>query len=267
MSPRFEPGVAPPPASQARCFAVRAGALAIVPGERPAVPVAAVDGRDLYLGTLAGAPCFARGLGPDEDPPAGTTLAPLRGLWGALPDDDFAIAGRALALATWDEHHRFCGRCGTETARSPVERARTCPRCALAHYPRLSPAVIALVERDGTALLARNARYPGAFHSCLAGFVEVGETLEECVAREIHEEAGIAVTDVRYFGSQPWPFTNSLMIGFTARWAGGEIVADPTEIVDAGWFAADALPVVPPPLSISRALIDAFVSRSRSGRS
>ncbi len=118
-----------------------------------------------------------------------------------------------------------------------------------------------LVERDGKALLARNARTKMPFYSTLAGFVEVGETLEQTVAREIREEAGIEVADVRYFGSQPWPFTNSLMIGFTARWASGELAPDPDEIMEAGWFAPDELPIVPPKLSIARELIDDFVRR------
>jgi NAD+ diphosphatase len=118
-----------------------------------------------------------------------------------------------------------------------------------------------LVERDGKALLARNARFRRPFYSTLAGFVEVGETLEHAVAREVAEEAGIAVQDIRYFGSQPWPFTGSLMIGFTARWASGDIVADATELADAGWFAAEELPIVPPKLSIARELIDDFVRR------
>ena len=176
-----------------------------------------------------------------------------------LSDDAFAVAGRALGLVAWDRDHRHCGRCGAATVRSDRERVRTCGGCGLTAYPRLSPAVIVLVERAGRCLLARNARTRMPFFSTLAGFVEVGETLEECVAREIREEAGIEVADVRYFGSQPWPFTGSLMVGFTARWAGGEIVEDPTEIADAGWFAPDALPVVPPPLSIARALIEDVV--------
>jgi NAD+ diphosphatase len=185
----------------------------------------------------------------------------LRQLFGALPDEDFAIAGRALGLTAWDRDHRFCGRCGALTTRSTVERVRTCPACGHGAYPRLSPAVIMLVERDGRALLARNARFPRPFHSTLAGFVEVGETLEDAVAREIHEEAGVDVADIRYFGSQPWPFTGSLMIGFTARWAGGELTPDGVEIVEAGWFAPDELPHLPPPLSIARALVDDFVRR------
>jgi len=230
-------------------------------GGEPRVPIGPAPRFALYLGELDGAPCFARLLGDGEPAPDGTDPIALRQLFGALPDDDFAIAGRALGFTAWDRDHRYCGRCGAATERSQTERVRTCSRCGHAAYPRLSPAIIALVERDGRALLARNARFALPFFSTLAGFVEVGETLEAAVAREIHEEAGITVADVRYFGSQPWPFTGSLMIGFTARWAGGEIVADPREIADADWFPPDQLPRIPPRLSIARQLIDDFVQR------
>src|SRR5262249_24492108 len=152
-----------------------------------------------------------------------------------------------------------CGRCGAPTERSTVERVRTCTGCGHGAYPRLSPAVIALVERDGRALLARNARFPRPFFSVLAGFVEVGVSLENAVAREVQEEAGLEVGEIRYFGSQPCPFSGSLMIGFTAKSAAGEIAVDRSEIVDAGWFAPDQLPAnILPRLSIARELIDDF---------
>jgi NAD+ diphosphatase len=254
---RFVPAVSAPPTVRARQFILREQSLVVTRvDERPVIPVGRVDDSWIALGHDGDVPCFARRATADDG-----DAVPLRELFGALPEQDFAIATRALGLLTWDEHHRFCGRCGATTTRSTTERARICARCTLAHYPRLSPAVIVLVERDGRALLARNARFPRAFHSCLAGFVELGETLEETVAREVHEEAGIHVTDIRYAGSQPWPFTASLMIGFTAHWAGGEIVADETEIRDADWFAPDAMPTLPSTISISRALIDAFVAR------
>lgn len=210
----------------------------------------------LYLGDLDGKPCFATLV---AEPLPGTELVALRQLFGAISDEEFGIAGRALGLTAWDRDHRFCGRCGTATNRSATERVRVCPRCGFGAYPRLSPAVIMLVERDGKALLARNARTKMPFYSTLAGFVEVGETLEEAVAREVKEEAGIVISDITYFGSQPWPFSGSLMIGFTAKWASGEIQMDPVEIMDAAWFAPDELPVVPPKLSIARELIDAFI--------
>lgn len=225
------------------------------------LPTVTVDDDALYLGELDGEPCFAQHLGRDAEPPAGTTRMALRQLFGALSEEQFGVAGRALGLTTWDFDHRHCGRCGSPTKRSGAERTRICTACEHGAYPRLSPAVIMLVERDGKALLGRNARFSLPFFSTLAGFVEVGETLEETVAREVREEAGVEVGDIRYFGSQPWPFTSSLMIGFTAQWTSGEIVVDPTEIAEASWFAPDALPQVPPKLSIARALIDDFVRR------
>jgi NAD+ diphosphatase len=226
-------------------------------GASARVPMGPVPDDALYLGDLDDEPCFAiHGESELGEPVA------LRQLFGVLSEEEFGIAGRALGLTAWDHDHRFCGRCGGETERSSTERVRTCTRCKHGAFPRLSPAVIMLVEREGRALLGRNARFPLPFFSTLAGFVEVGESLEQAVAREVAEEAGIVVDDIRYFGSQPWPFTGSLMIGFTARWASGEIVADPTELADANWFAPDELPMVPPKLSIARELIDDFVRRA-----
>jgi NAD+ diphosphatase len=258
----FTPGISST-ATEGRLYIVTGQALCVryEPGGPPRIPVGPVPRSAVYLGELAGAPCFARLLADGELAPEGTDPVALRQLFGALPDDDFGIAGRALALTGWDRDHRHCGRCGAPTERSPTERLRSCTQCGHGAYPRLSPAIIALVERDGRALLARNARFPLPFFSTLAGFVEVGETLEHAVAREIREEAGIEIAAIRYFGSQPWPFTGSLMVGFTARWAAGELVPDPSEIADAGWFAPDELPRIPPRLSIARALIDDFVVR------
>ena len=259
----FTPGITST-AAQGRLYVLSGQSLCVTydaTGGEPRIPVGPAPEAAIYLGELAGAPCFAHLLRDGEAAPEGTDPIALRQLFGALPDDDFGIAGRALGVTAWDLDHRYCGRCGSPTERSTKERVRTCTRCGFGAYPRLSPAVIALIERDGRALLARNARFTRPFYSTLAGFVELGESLEGAVAREIHEEAGIHITDIRYFGSQPWPFTNSLMIGFTARWASGEIVPDPTEIADADWFLPDELPPVPPRLSIARELIDDFVRR------
>jgi NAD+ diphosphatase len=247
----FVPGVSSA-AARGRLFVLHGQALCVAGSE---LPEGAAEG--LYLGELDGVACFAR----EGEPPAGTAPVPLRQLFGVLSEEAFGVALRALGLLAWDRDHRFCGRCATATTRSTEERARACGACGLVVYPRISPAVIVLVEKAGKALLARNARTRMPFFSTLAGFVEVGETLEQCVAREIREEAGIDVRDVRYFGSQPWPFTGSLMIGFTAQWAAGDLVPEPTELSEADWFAPDALPVVPPKLSIARELIDDFVRR------
>jgi NAD+ diphosphatase len=191
--------------------------------------------------------------------PAPLSVAGLREVFGLLGEAAFMAAGIATQVLEWRATHVFCGRCATPTERVADERCMRCPACGLLSYPRISPAVIVLVRRESEALLARNARFPLPFYSTLAGFVEIGESLEQTVAREIREEAGIEVKDLRYFGSQPWPFPHSLMVGFTARWAGGEIRADEREILDARWWRADALPQVPPPLSIARRLIDAWV--------
>jgi NAD+ diphosphatase len=258
----FVPGIVPPaepPARQLVFAFARDRLLVAVEGDRMSLPEPAAGDR-IYLGTLDGAACFTVDLEADEPPP-GHELEGLRALHGRLDDALWSVAGRAVQILEWDRTHRFCGRCGTPTERHATERARACPRCGLHAYPRISPAVITVVERGDEILLARNANFPLPFYSTLAGFVEPGESLEEAVAREIHEEVGIDVSDVTYFGSQPWPFPNSLMVGFTAAYAGGEIVIDETEIADAQWFRKDDLPQIPPRLSIARALIDWAVAR------
>lgn len=179
----------------------------------------------------------------------------------------FGVVGRAMHTCDWLTTSRFCGRCGAATKRHEKVRAMECPSCALQVYPRISPAIITLVRKGDLALLACNARFPpGALYSTLAGFAEIGESLEETLVREVREEVGIVVKDVRYFGSQPWPFPNSLMIAFTAEWASGEIVVDPEELSDAKWFRADELPTIPPPLTVARQLIDAWVAEVAKSR-
>jgi NAD+ diphosphatase len=216
----------------------------------------------LVLGTLDGAACWAVDLDGDGAPDVVVDgLLPLMGLHGHVDDLRWTLAGRAVQIVEWDRTHRFCGRCGTRTEAMADERARRCPTCGLLAFPRLAPAVITLVERDGEALLARNATFPVPMYSCIAGFVEPGETMEEAVHREVREEVGVSITDVRYIASQPWPFPHSLMIGFEATWAGGDIVVDEREIVDAQWFRADALPMIPPGMSIARQLIDRWLAR------
>lgn len=219
-----------------------------------------------YLGTLGDVGCYAVGVPSSVDPPAGHVFEGLRPLFGQIGDDEFGVAGRAVQIVDWDRTHRFCGHCASPTGDSPHERAKVCTSCGLTSYPRLSPAVIVRVRRGDEILLAHGTRFPAAFYSVLAGFVEPGESLEETISREIREEVGIEVDDVRYFGSQPWPFPNSLMIGFTATYAGGDLVVDPDEIVDAAWFATDAMPLLPPNISIARWLIDDFLDEVEGRR-
>jgi NAD+ diphosphatase len=214
-----------------------------------------------YLGDLAGQPYVATAITHEGPLPQGWQSSGLRALFFRLPDPLLALAARAFQIVDWDATHRFCGRCATAMMDRAGERARECPACGLVAYPRVSPAMMALVIRDREILLARAPRFPGAMYGALAGFVEPGETIEDCIHREVREEVGIEVEGLEYFASQSWAFPHSLMIAFTAHYAGGELRLDPAEIADARWFPIDALPDLPSPISIARHLIDATVAR------
>ena len=215
-----------------------------------------------YLGVLGGQHCFAAELAAGVAAPQGWVWQGLRALFGALDDAQFALAGRALQIIEWDRTHQFCGACGAGTVARNSERSRECPECGLVAYPRLAPAVMGLVRRRQELLLARSPRFAKGVYSALAGFVEPGETLEQCLEREVYEEVGIRVRDVRYFASQPWPFPHSLMIAFFAEHDSGEIQIDGAEIEDARWFDVENfanLPRLPARISIARRLIDAAI--------
>jgi NAD+ diphosphatase len=216
------------------------------------------------IGNLEGHACWAAETGSEA--PAGMVFRDMRSFFFGVDEGFFRMAGRAKQTVGWYVTHRFCGRCGGETEPVSGEVAMRCTRCGMMHYPRLSPAAIVLVRREDRILLARSPGFPEGLYSVLAGFVEPGESIEETVAREIGEEVGIGVRNVAYYGSQPWPFPNSLMIGFTADYAGGDLSPDPAEIEDAGWFTADDLPQLPPQTSIARAMIDDFVRGHGSHR-
>jgi NAD+ diphosphatase len=222
--------------------------------------------RDQFLGWLDDHACYAGRL-PEGSPESPSFfLLGLRDLYSRSGEDLFRAAGLGHQLVVWDQNHRFCGKCGGVTEEKKDERARVCPKCGLVNYPRLSPAIIVAVTKGDQILLAHSRRFPAAFYSVLAGFVEPGEGLEDCVRREVLEESGISLTNIRYFGSQPWPFPDSLMIAFTAEYAGGEIQVDRSEITEAGWFKADQLPAVPPRYSIARQLIDWFSQGMQQGK-
>ncbi|TAG70311.1 MAG: NAD(+) diphosphatase [Burkholderiales bacterium] len=184
----------------------------------------------------------------------------LRALFGKLDNDSVAIASLGLQLLEWDRTHQHCGACGTPTTRERHERARRCPACGHTSYPRISPAMMCLVTHGNQILLARNANFPPGRYSALAGFLEAGESVEDAVHREVREEVGIEVRNLRYFASQSWPFPHSLMIAFTAEYASGELKPNGTEIVDAIWCDRETLPELPPEVSIARALIDHTLS-------
>lgn len=217
--------------------------------------------RQQFLGTLDGRQVYSLELETFEAPPtSGLGLHDLRRLVPMLAQDHFWLAARAVQIVAWDRDHQFCGRCGAATELLDGERSRQCAACKLSVYPRISPAVIVLVERGDEILLARSPHFVPGVYSTLAGFVEPGETLEGTVRREIHEEVGVHVDNIRYFGSQPWPFPNSLMIGFRADYASGDLTIDGVEIEAAGWFRRDNLPKLPFKVSIARSLIEAFLA-------
>ncbi|MGE5603845.1 MAG: NAD(+) diphosphatase [Nitrososphaerales archaeon] len=250
-------------------------------GERTLVPMLSgpaelglAPERVVYLGSVSDAveeggeqtPCYAAEIAADAPLPGDVIAEGLRALYPLLDEPFMGIAGRAVQLVAFDRTNQFCGQCGGRMVDEAHERAKRCPRCGLMVYPRLSPAIIIAVTRriDGRLhiLLGRNHRFPTGRYSVLAGYVEPGETLEECAAREVCEEVGVDLENVRYFGSQPWPFPNSLMIGFTAEYAGGDIKLEESELADARWFTADQLPGIPPPYTIARRLIDWFIGQA-----
>jgi len=243
---------------EAWCFAFVGGqlllpedeSLPLLPTALP--PLAAGATTRHYLGTLAAHDCWALLL---PAVPAGWRAVHLRTAMMRFDAPLGALAGRAAQLLEWDRSHRFCGVCGTPTTLQPGERARICPACQHTAYPRLSPAMMVLVWRPGQLLLARSPHYAKGMYSALAGFVEAGESLEDCVHREVAEEVGVQVQGLRYYGSQSWPFPHSLMVAYTAQWVAGDIVPQAGEIEDAQWFALDALPSIPPRFSIAGHLI------------
>ena len=204
----------------------------------------------------------AFGFTVDLEPPDGFRLDSLRVAVHSLPEDQFRAAGTARQKVQWHLTHGFCSRCGAVTERHESHEAMACSACGQLQFARVAPAVIVLIQRGREALLARSPHFAPGVYSTLAGFVEPGESLEECVHREIREEVGVSVTNLRYFGSQPHPFPHSLMVGFVADWHSGDLRIDPAEIEDARWFAVDDLPELPHPMSIARALIEDFVRRS-----
>src|SRR6185312_2282892 len=219
----------------------------------------------IALGRSAGRACFGAGASAAvrAAPPAGLSFVPVRALLGVWDQAALDVVGRAIALVEFEGLHRFCGRCAAATEPKAGERARRCPSCGATFHPGIPPAVIVVVERDdGRILLARNARFPPGMFSAVAGFVEVGESLEQAVCREVAEEVGIRIDRLRYFGSQPWPFGRSLMMGFLARYAGGEIAVDGAEIAEARWFSPNDLPILPSRVSIARRMIDAWMTAS-----
>lgn len=223
-----------------------------------------------YLGRLDGSHCYGLHLPQGVQPPAGLETLGMRALILEGNDLASALAGQAFQLLEWERTHRYCGACGAPTTPHAADRAVECTDCRIVYYPRIAPVMMGLVYRrngnDCELLLTRKAGYAAGRFTVVAGFVEAGESLEQCLAREVKEEVGVDIRNPRYYGSQPWPFPNSLVMAFSAEWAGGDVVPDGTELEDARWFSIDALPDLPEPVHISRQLIDDTLAQLRSGR-
>lgn len=216
----------------------------------------------LFLGFWHGQACFALEIdGEDQFDPMQYQRGSLYQILGRVDEQLFALAGRASQLLAWARDHRFCGRCGEPMAMDIDERAMRCTPCSAIIYPRISPCIIVLITRGEEMLLARHANFPRPMYSTLAGFIEAGESAEDTLVREVREEVGVEVTNLRYFHSQSWPFPSQLMLGYFAEYAGGEIVCDQDEIADAQWFHYKDLPMIPPVSSISGQLIQHYISR------
>ena len=190
----------------------------------------------------------------------------LRDTFRDMTPDEMREASREAEIAEWRETNRFCGRCGAEMKPhdDQCERALVCAKCGYMVYPRISPAVIVLVTKGDKVLLQRNTHYRGVVWSLVAGFVDPGESLEDAIRREVREEASIEVKDIRYFGSQTWPFPSNIMIGFRAEYASGELKPDGEEVVESGWFDREHLPAIPRHGSIARAMLDAWIAEHKS---
>lgn len=227
------------------------------------------DAQFVPVGILGDHYFQATWIAPGSTAWPGHSFRKLRSLFGAIDDPLLAIAGRAFQIVEWARTHRFCGACGGPTHLVPGERCMRCAACGHMAYPRISPAMMVLIQDGDAILLARHLNSPSGFFTALAGFLEAGESIEDAIHREVQEEVGLRVRDLRYFGSQPWPFPHSLMVAFTAQYAGGDIRLDTAEIAEARWFGSDdPMPPVPPlGLSIAGHLIHAHLPQKHRSRS
>lgn len=253
-------------------FVFRSGKLLVreddlsLPDARLGLPLHGLDLAQFHpVGLWQQRYCCTTWVDAALEPQAGFAFVPLRSLFGSMDEPLLGLASRAIQLAEWSRTHRFCGHCANPMQRASGERAFKCPACGMVAYPRISPAMMVLIKKEDHILLARHVVSPTGRFSALAGFLEAGESIEEAIHREVMEEVGLKVKNLQYFGSQSWPFPHSLMIAFTAEYAGGEITPDTSEIAEARWFGPqDVQPQAPPGVSISNKLLNAHWPGPRS---
>ena len=268
---RSSPPASKPPGEEALWLVYRGQEMlvaatsdGITPPRGAEAPLAGLSTRcdPLFLGRLNGIACMAVDIDEAAAVPPGLRPMGLRALFPELPADLYAVAGYAFQMLYWQRSSSFCAFCGGPAAPAQNEWSKRCERCGHIAYPRVSPCVIVLIH-DGDRVLLSHKPGWGPMHSIIAGFVEPGESLEECLAREVLEEVGVEIDEIRYFGSQPWPFPHQLMVGFFARFRSGEIRVDMDELDAAAWYHVDDLPQIPGPLSIARQLLDAWIASRR----
>lgn len=226
---------------------------------RGPLPEALADKEGLFVGTWKGRPCRALQLDQSAPVPAGLSAENLLAGDTPLPLSLLSLGGMVGQIQHWEKNSRFCSRCGAETERLPGEWGKRCLGCGYRHFPHIHPCAIVLVRRPGEVLLTRKRSWPPGRYSLVAGFLDFGECLEEAAVREVREETGVAVKNLRYVGSQSWPFPSQVMAGFVADYAGGEVRVEEKELEDARWFSVQALPQLPPRRSIARFILDAFL--------
>ncbi|TWH49319.1 NAD+ diphosphatase [Sporomusa sp. KB1] len=217
-----------------------------------------------YIGNIGEQACYTAVYAAGQLVPDNMEFQGLMDLYGQIEDNMFRVAGCAIQVITWDETHQFCGKCGEPTVTKADERAKVCPKCGYMSFPRLSPAVILSITKGDKILLVKNLKTD--FYTVVAGFVEAGETLEECLKREAREEVGIEIKNITYFGNQPWPFPHSLMLAFNAEYDKGDLTIERNELLHADWYTVDDIPQIklkPIPFSIARRLISSFIEKNK----
>lgn len=243
---------------------LQGASLLVRPDLTHALPRGEVPGFDglspLYLGQWEGVPCRLVTLPGDAPLPEGLEKVRYAEDNPQLPIELLTLAGLGRAVSHWERSSGYCPTCGEAMTRLPGEWGKNCPVCATHHFPQIHPCAIVLVRRPGEILLTRKPNWAPNRYSLVAGFMEFGECLEETAVREVVEETGVAINNLRYLGSQSWPFPAQLMCGFVADYAGGKIVVDTSELEDVRWFSVDDLPTLPPKRSIARYIIDTVLS-------
>lgn len=252
------------PMSEALWFIFHGGNLLFQNGpEGPALPRASApplppSSEIISVGEYRGLPCRAARV---AEPPQGWLAVNLFEAKPFLSDELFGQAGRAAQLLYWQANSYFCPVCGSATAPHSRSLAKACPKCGKMLFPKPTAAVLVLVEKDESTLLVQAHNFRASFYGLVAGYLDAGESLEECAAREVMEETGLSIKNIRYFGSQPWPFPNSIMIGFCAEYAGGEIRLQKEELAEAAFFTREAMPALPPAISLTRVMIDWWINK------